>query len=58
MHTERGDPSGPPLFIYVADLLLELGTGGYESLAGFVVLVLVEVLDEASGEILCLLVPY
>ena len=37
---------------------LQLRAGSYESLACLVVLVLVEVVDEASGEILCLLVPY
>ena len=56
-HTKKETPStGPP-----SDMLsfrLQLGASCYESLAGLVVLVLVEVLDEASCEILCLLVPY
>ena len=55
-YKKRKPLSGPP-----SDMLsfrLELGASCYESLAGLVVLVLVEVLDEASCEILCLLVPY
>ena len=37
---------------------LQLRTGGDERLAGGVGLVLVEVLDEAAGEVLCLLIPH
>ena len=41
-----------------ADSLLELRTSGNESLTSFVSLVLLEILDEASCEILSLLFPY
>ena len=59
-HTKKGDPfSGASHFaISLCVETLQLRAGGYESLACLVVLVLVEVVDEASGEILCLLVPY
>ena len=59
-HTKKGDPiSGASHFaISLCVETLQLRAGGYESLACLVVLVLVEVVDEASGETLCLLVPY
>ena len=42
----------------VPRLGLQLGTGGNQRLAGFVGLVLGEVLDEPSGQILGFLVPF
>ena len=41
-----------------AALSLELGTGGNESLAGFVGFVFLEVLDEAGSEVVCLYSPF
>ena len=47
---ERGNP--------VMGGILELGTGGYESLASLVAFVFLEVLDEASCEVFGLLFPF
>ena len=43
---------------FYPEMLLQLRTGGHESLSGLVAFVLLEVLDEASGKILCLLLPF
>ena len=44
-------------FFQLPTVILKLGTGLYEGLSGLVGLVLLEVLDEPSGEVLCLLLP-
>ena len=59
-YKQKGDPFSEASHFAISLCVetLQLRAGGYESLACLVVLVLVEVVDEASGEILCLLVPY
>lgn len=51
-------PWGHPVLEYFCEKLVELRTGGYEGLSGFVAFVLVEVLYETSCKVLCFLLPY
>ena len=56
MVINKAASSGAAL-LYQVNCILELGTGLYEGLSSLVGLVLVEVLDEPSGEVLGLLLP-